>query len=318
MHSRMLAPASLAVLLAISAAARETKPRVFQDCDACPRMVALRGGPSPIGSPADEPERHKDEVVQHTATVAAFAVSETEITRAQFAAFVADTKRPMPSGCYTHGDGMDSTADLDAAASWRAPRFEQTDDHPVVCVTWQDASDYAAWLSRRTGEHYRLLDDSEWEYAARGGTATAYFWGASADRGCGYMNGGDQSLARALPRWVQTVARDRAAGWAGARILECDDGSAFTSAAGKYQPNALGVYDVAGNVWEWVENCRDESSAGHTPEAAATSCSLRGVRGGSWDDWPLELRSADRHKTPADARRNDIGFRLARALQTRK
>ena len=174
-------------------------------------MIALAGGPSVIGSPADEPERHKDEVLQHTEDIGAFAVSETEITRAQFAAFVAYTKRQMPIGCYTHGDGIDTTSDLDADASWRAPRFEQTDDHPVVCVTWEDAKDYVAWLSRKTGQSYRLLTDAEWEYAARAATTSAYFWGDDADRGCAWMNGGDPSLARALPPWTQAIARDLAA-----------------------------------------------------------------------------------------------------------
>jgi formylglycine-generating enzyme required for sulfatase activity len=280
-------------------------------------MIALAGGPSAVGSPADEPERHKDEVLQHTENVGAFAVSESEITRRQFAAFVADTKRQIPVGCYTHGDGMDTTSDLDASASWRAPRFDQTDDHPVVCVTWQDATDYVAWLSRRTGQSYRLLSDVEWEYAARAGTTSAYFWGDDADQGCAWMNGGDPSLARALPLWTQAVARDAAAGTVGARMIECEDGNAFTAAVRSYRPNALGLYDVAGNVWEWVDACRDpaaQSGAEHE-KTSNDQCTLRGVRGGSWDDWPLELRSADRHKTATDTRRNDVGFRIARSAR---
>jgi formylglycine-generating enzyme len=302
MNARTLTPFVLAVLLATFGARAESLRRPFQDCDECPRMIALPGGSATLGSPADEPERHGSEPLQYTARIVPFAVSETEITRAQFATFVAATKREIPVGCYTHGDGMDSTSDLDAVASWRAPRFEQTDDHPVVCITWQDATDYAAWLSRKTGQVYRLLSDAEWEYAARGGTVSAYFWGTSADSGCAYMNGGDRSLGKALPQWLQTIRRDRAAGSAGARVIECDDGSAFTSAVRRYQPNAFGLYDVAGNVWEWTENCRDPPG-----------CSKRSVRGGSWDDWPMELRSADRHQTPANTRRNDQGFRVARA-----
>ena len=260
MTTRLLVLLALAASLVAAVSHSQPAPEMFQDCPDCPRMIALAGGRAVIGSPADEPERHKNEVLQHTEDIGAFAVSEAEITRAQFAAFVADTKREIPVGCYTHGDGMDTTSDLDAAASWRAPRFEQTDDHPVVCVTWQDASDYAAWLSRRTGQSYRLPTDAEWEYAARAGTTSAYFWGDDADRGCAWMNGGDPSLARALPPWTKAVARDAAAGLAGARMLECDDGNAFTSAVRHYQPNAFGLYDVAGNVWEWVDACRDPPS----------------------------------------------------------
>jgi formylglycine-generating enzyme required for sulfatase activity len=314
MTKRSLVRVALAASLLADVSQSRSAPETFQDCPDCPRMIALAGGPSVIGSPADEPERHKDEVLQHTENIGAFAVSETEITRAQFAAFVADTKRQMPVGCYTHGDGMDTTSDLDAAASWRAPRFEQADDHPVVCVTWQDATDYAAWLSRVTGRRYRLLTDVEWEYAARAGTTSAYFWGDDADRGCDWMNGGDPSLARALPLWTQAVARDAAAGLIGARMIECEDGSAFTSPVRHYRPNAFGLYDVAGNVWEWVDACRDPPPAGANPEQWSNGrCTLRGVRGGSWDDWPLELRSADRHKTAPDTRRNDLGFRIARS-----
>jgi formylglycine-generating enzyme required for sulfatase activity len=304
---------ALAASLAAAPGLR-SEPATFQDCAECPRMIELPGGPAVIGSPAHEPERHGSEVLRHTEHIDAFAMSETEITLAQFAAFVADTQRRIPEGCYTHGDGMDSTSDLDAVASWRAPRFEQTDDHPVVCVTWQDATDYAAWLSRRTGQSYRLPSDAEWEYAARAGTTSAYFWGDDADRGCAWMNGGDPSLARALPPWTQTVARDRASGWLGARTLECDDGSAFTSAVRSYRPNAFGLYDVAGNVWEWVDACRDVPAAdAKQTETADDRCALRGVRGGSWDDWPMDLRSADRHKTVWDTRRNDVGFRVARS-----
>ena len=315
MTTRSLVPAALAASLVAAVSPSRSAPETFQDCPDCPRMIALPDGSSVIGSPADEPERHQTEPLQHTERIAAFAVSETEVTRGQFAAFVADTKREMPVGCYTHGDGMDTTSDLDAAASWRAPRFEQSDDHPVVCVTWEDASDYAAWLSRKTGQTYRLPSDAEWEYAARAGTTSAYFWGADADRGCDWMNGGDPSLSRALPLWPRAVARDKAAGVPGARMLECDDGSAFTSAARHYKPNAFGIYDVAGNVWEWVDACREyaPSTDGGTAGSSSDRCSLRGVRGGSWDDWPLELRSADRHKTAPDTRRNDVGFRIARS-----
>ena len=313
MNTRLLVPVALAASIVSAEPRSDSAAREFQDCPDCPRMVALAGGSAVIGSPADEPERHEKEVVQHTEAIGAFAVSETEITRGQFAAFVADTQRQIPVGCYTHGDGMDSTSDLDAKGSWREPRFEQSDEHPVVCVVWQDAKDYAAWLSRKTGQSYRLLSDAEWEYAARAGTMSAYFWGDSADRGCAYMNGGDPSLVRALPLWAQTVSRDRAAGEPGARILACDDGSAFTSAVRRYEPNTFGLYDVTGNVWEWVDACRDEASAATVDGSTNDRCELRGVRGGSWDDWPLELRSADRHKTKADTRRNDLGFRVARS-----
>jgi formylglycine-generating enzyme required for sulfatase activity/predicted methyltransferase len=295
-------------LLSIAASRGDGAPPTFQDCPVCPRMVALPGGFAVLGSPADEPERHKRERVRHAAKVAPLAVSATEITRAQFRAFVEATGRPMPAGCDTHGDGVDTTSDHDAGASWREPRFAQTDDHPVVCVDWQDAADYAAWLARTTGHAYRLPDDVEWEYAARGGASSAYFWGNDADQACAHMNGGDERLARALPPWRDAVRRDLEAGYAGARLVPCDDGSAFTAAVASYAPNAFGLYDVTGNVWEWVAGCGDAA-----PESDG-ACAKRGVRGGSWDDWPMDLRLADRHEVPPATRRNDTGFRVARDI----
>ena len=127
-------------------------------------------------------------------------------------------------------------------------------------MTWQDASDYAAWLARMTGQSYRLLTDVGMGICRSRGDDVRILWGDDADRGCAWMNGGDPSLARALPPWTQAVARDLAAGLPGARMLECDDGSAFTSAVRHYQPNAFGLYDVTGNVWEWVDTCPRPSS----------------------------------------------------------
>lgn len=298
--------AGLIALVPVAAARGDAAPRTFQDCPACPRMVALPGGFAVLGSPTDEPERHKRERLRHVAKVAPFTISATEVTRGQFRAFVDATGRRMPSGCDTHGDGKDTTSDHDPGASWQDPRFAQTDDHPVVCVDWQDAADYAAWLARETGRAYRLPDDVEWEYAARAGAASAYFWGDDAGKGCGHMNGGDDSLARALPPWRDAVRRDLEAGYAGARLVPCDDGNAFTAPVASYAPNAFGLYDVAGNAWEWVATCTDPGSG---PDGA---CAKRAVHGGSWDDWPMDLRLADRHRVPPSTRRNDTGFRVVR------
>ena len=181
--------------------------RTFRDCSECPAMVALPGGGLLIGSPESEPGRHGNEGPQRQLQIEAFAVSETEITRRQFRTFLDATHRQVEPGCDTHGDGTDGNWDHMPSASWSDPGFSQTDNHPVVCVTWQDARDYAAWVATRTGQPYRLLTEAEWEYAARAGTAGAFYWGDDEDAACRYANGGDRSLPRALPTWSIAIAR---------------------------------------------------------------------------------------------------------------
>jgi formylglycine-generating enzyme required for sulfatase activity len=307
-----------------SHAAPQPAARRIKDCADCPAMVVVPGGRFTIGSPETEPGRHKNEGPQRALDIATLAVSETEITRRQFSAFVRATRRTVAPGCDTHGDGADGNWDATPAASWMSPGFPQGDDHPVVCVTWQDAADYAAWLAARTGRPYRLLREAEWEYAARGGTTGAFYWGADEDAACPYANGGDRSLLRTLPAWSRAIAqavRDREPG---ARILECDDGAGFTRAVGGLRANAFGLHDMTGNVWEWVEDCfqpgayahlaADGRPAGHGADGAA--CERHRARGGSWDDYPIDLRSARRTVgLQLDARRNDTGFRVARGIK---
>lgn len=288
--------------------------RVIQDCPDCPRMIRIPGGSFTMGSPPDEIGRHAIEGPQPDVAIPAFALGATEVTRGQFEAFVRATGRPMPGGCFTHGDGADTSSDWDVGASWLAPAFAQASDHPVVCVTWQDAVDYAAWMSGKTGQRYRLPSEAEWEYAARGGTTTPFFWGTSADRSCTAVNGGDQSLARALPRWQAAIGEDLRSGNAIARLMECDDGNSFTSPVGQYRANPFGLHDIAGNVWEWTADCRSPRLPTDSRPIEEPPCTSRRNRGGSWDDYPDDLRSGRRAAIPPDTRRNDTGFRLAREL----
>src|SRR3954468_939964 len=193
--------------------------RAARDCPDCPAMVAIPGGSFLIGSPDDEPGRYRFEGPQHGVSIAAFAIGQTEVPRRESPAFVRDTPRPEAGGCLGLGDGTIGSGVDDPNASWRAPGFDQTDAHPVVCVSWQDAHDYAAWLAGKTGLDYRLPSESEWEYAARAGTTTPYYWGERADRGCDYMNGGDPSLVRAVPVWAETIGKALASGEAGAELV---------------------------------------------------------------------------------------------------
>ncbi len=159
---------------------------------------------------------------------------------------------------------------------WRDLGYRQTEREPVVCVNWQDARAYAEWLSRQTDKTYRLLSEAEWEYVARAGTKTARYWGEREEGQCRYVNGAD---SRTDLSWR----------------IGCDDGYARTAPVGSYAANGFGLYDVLGNVHEWVEDCWNESCAG-APRGGQMwttgDCSRRVGRGGSWSGSPRHLRSA--------------------------
>jgi formylglycine-generating enzyme required for sulfatase activity len=303
------------LLYAANAAAGGT----LQDCRACPRMVMIPAGSFTMGSPETEAERKKFEGPRENVRVAGFAIGETEVTRAQYAAFVRDTHRPdPPQGCYNFGfnevfDSSDVNAEvMDKRTSWRKHSFAQTDQHPVTCVSWQDATDYAAWLSRETGQRYRLPSEAEWEYAARAGTTTPYVWGTDETAACAYANVADTTLRRTNAFVRGQVEEALRTGLTAVRFVECDDGTTYTAPVRQRKPNAFGLYDVIGNVWEYVADCWQEPLPEDGRAHETPPCEFRRVRGGSWDDSPTELRSARRSRVRPDVPRNDAGFRVAR------
>ena len=163
---------------------------------------------------------------------------------------------------------------------------------PVINVSWNDAQAYVSWLSAQTGQRYRLLSEAEWEYVARAGTETARYWGESESGQCRYANGDED-------------------------YVECSDGYEYTAPVGSFAPNAFGLYDVLGNVWEWTGDCWNDSYAGAPTTGSAWQsgdCSRRVLRGGSWLNFPRFLRSADRNRNTTDNRSNFAGFRVARTL----
>lgn len=187
--------------------------------------------------------------------------------------------------------------------SWSTPGYPQQDDQPVVCVTWQEAQDYAAWLSKKTGSHYRLLSESEYEYVARAGSKAAYSWGAAGDNAqCGRVNGADVALQGDGPT--------------GQLYASCSDGFTFTSPVGHYPANAFGLFDTVGNVWAWVQDCYkgdyQVAPADGSPQRGGKDCRARVVRGGSWDSPPERLRAGARDG--AYGAYFNVGFRLARSL----
>jgi formylglycine-generating enzyme required for sulfatase activity len=156
---------------------------------------------------------------------------------------------------------------------------------PVTNVDWNDAKQYLAWLSRKTGKSYRLPTESEWEYAARGGVATNYYWGRAMEKGRANCSGCE------MPHSTQAVA------------------------TGSFPPNPYGLYDMAGNAAEWVEDCWNDSYRGAPADGAAWAkpqCQERVLRGGSFNNDPRYLRSASRFKYDFDVRYYTNGFRVLR------
>lgn len=286
----------------------------FRDCRGCPQMVTVPGGTFLMGAPPSEQGTAPLEQPVHHVAVRKFAAGRFDVSREEYASFVRATRRPTIKGCvYTGRPGPL----LDPEGSWLSLGFKQTARDPVVCITWPEATDYARWLSKRTGKHYRLLTEAEWEYAARAGTSTPYYWGVKADRehvNYGREHGFGKGLAEGKDRWV------------------------FTSPGGSFPPNGFGLYDMSGNVLQFVQDClalsyertpRDGSAYEVDAPLKATgdfsdlkgmnSCAFRVARGGDFGDPPEELRSAfrnfapDPHLTLDKYRSAGVGFRIARA-----
>ena len=158
-------------------------------------------GAVPIGN-----ERHNIQPV-HMVTLGPFSIGKYEVTRGEYAAFVKDSGRPAGGNCETISPKTE-ILEHEPSATWEKPGFAQTDRDPVVCVSWEDAKAYAGWLSKKTGKHYRLLSESEWEYAARAGTTTHYWWGDDPALKCKYANGADQSAKQQYKTWTRATACD--------------------------------------------------------------------------------------------------------------
>jgi len=256
-------------------AARPTAGQTFRDCVDCPEMMQLAPGSFVMGSTPEEREREGVPAVWGDAegpprpvTIGdSFAIGRYEVSLGEFALFVQVTAYPMGQSC------------------WRNPGFEQTYGDPVVCVTWNDAKAYAAWLSRVTGKTYRLPTEAEWEYAARANTKTARYWGDDLQEICTHAN------------VLETV-------------VKCVDGYTHTAPVGQFRPNAFHLHDMLGNVAEWVEDCWRPRNEGVPTDGS--NCAVRGTRGGSWNNEPWRVRAAARAGTPPGTRSGEIGFRLVR------
>ena len=284
--------------------------QTFRDCPNCPEMVPLPTGEFLMGSTGEElvrtgaPNKYWfiSQRPKHPVSIKSFAIGKYAVTRGEFAAFVRETGYDS-KGCQTY---QENTWKQSEANDWRSPGFEQTDRHPVVCVSWDDAQRYVSWLNGNVGEHgdgpYRLPSEAEWEYAARAGTTTERFWGDDESRQCEYANGGDQTAKERYP---------------GLTTATCRDGYIWTAPVGSFRPNPWGLYDMLGNVAQWTEDCWNNDYSGAPSDGSAWksgNCGGRVARGGAWVTLPFGLRSTVRHNLNQDIRSGYAGFRVAKTL----
>lgn len=269
----------------------------FKDHERGPEMVIVPAGTFLLGSPHDEPEREPWEQgtegpLHAVEFPSAFAIGRHAVTREEFAAFVDATGYAIdPGALCLQGQEWRLNPEL----SWDNPGFPQEADHPVVCVSWEDANAYAAWLAKTSGQPYRLPTESEREYATRAGRPTPFWWGSSITPGQANYNGGYIYAGGGL----KGVFR------------------AGTSRVWSFAANPWGLFNVHGNVWEWCEDAWHNSYVGAPADGTAPApgdCGNRVLRGGSWINQPRFLRSATRFGFSPSARSYNFGFRVVRSL----
>jgi formylglycine-generating enzyme required for sulfatase activity len=301
-------PASVAVSTPVATPVTAPAPQAgstFKDCADCPEMVVIPAGSFTMGSNAAEQALANTAGVgknftdrenpQHSVSVRSFAAGRYAVTKGQFAAFAKakayQTEAEKDDGCFAW---TGTEWKKDKAYNWRSPGFNQADDHPVACVSWNDAQAYAQWLSQTTGKAYRLPSEAEREYAARAGSQTAFWWGNSINTNQANYNGNYAYNGSEKGLYRQT-----------------------TVAVNSFAANPFGLYNMHGNVLEWTQDCWNETYQGAPTDGSAWAtgdCSQRVLRGGSWGNIPAILRSAIRHGDAAVGRFTITGFRLARTL----
>jgi formylglycine-generating enzyme required for sulfatase activity len=249
----------LVLTSAVIAEERREPFSTFRDCDMCPEMVVIPPGQFRMGD-LHGGGMYWEKPVHDVRIDYSFAVGKYEVMFAEWDACISD------EGCGNY-----------RLIDWDWGRGNR----PAINVSWDDAKEYVAWLSRKTGQDYRLLSESEWEYAARGGATTQYSWGNS-------IGSDNANCSGCGSKWD----------------------TAKTSPTGSFRPNGFGLFDVHGNVWEWVEECWHDSYN----DAPGGECGQRVLRGGSFVSGPRNLRVATRSWDAADYRLVDNGFRIARTL----
>lgn len=262
-----------------------------------PPMVSIPAGSFYMGSDRGR----EDERPVRKVSVPAFQMGKYEVTVAEFKKFIDDTGYEMPNNCYQYVLGGPNQE----LASWNDTIYKFSDNHPVVCLPQKAAADYAKWLSKKTGKDYRLPTEAQWEYTLRAGTATRHFFGEKQDaaKSCQYANISDWYAADMSAK-IFTGANVR-------DIEQCSDNEATLAMVGLYEPNPFGVYDMVGNVMEYLADCYVDNYKNAPTDGSAVitdECKTHVVRGGSWH-W-LPWYSSERSSMGSDFLGALEGFRL--------
>jgi sulfatase modifying factor 1 len=283
-------------------------------------FVLVPPGTFLMGTPEDEPGHKGAEYAEgprhEVALTKPFYLGKYEVTMGQFRKFVAATKHVTDGEKNGGGHAHDEKAVWKhrPGTNWKKPGFagpfELKDEHPVVHVSHTDALAFCNWLASRaekgTLKEYGLPTEAQWEWACRAGAATRYWWGEAEDRAGKVANVGDRTLKKVHPDWPRAV-------------MPMDDGFAFVAPVGSFKPNAFGLHDMLGNVWEFCS-----TRFGPYPKGPVTDPgdldSKRGfaVRGGGWSNAPTDVRSGVRNADPPTFCHSNLGFRVALAISQAK
>lgn len=294
-------PALVATTI-LGATARAQAPAApaaaFKDCETCPQMQQIPRGEVTGGSHPDTIDRSAGEGPKRRVQIGYdLAVARHELTRAQWQEFTAASGYATEAGCQFYDGHYGYVMEHD----WRTPGYPQRVNHPVVCVSVKDAEAYVGWLSGRTGRAYRLPSSVEFEYFNRAGADTPWFWGTSSTAACEYSNIGDNGIKPFYPKQG---------------VHNCSDDYLYTAPVGSFKPNAFGLFDTVGNVFEWTTDCWhpdfNGAPADGSPwlEANGGDCRFRRPRGGSWVSGLNWTRASAQSKDPYEYRSFLLGFRV--------
>lgn len=266
-----------------------------------PEMVPIPSGTFLMGCINPMPWHcYPEEKPVHSVTIKTFEIGKYEVTNAQFVAFLNVVER-RGTKSEPWFDTKDEDSDSQIIGSVGHFKVEHgKENFPVINVSWFGAKAYVKWLRRETGKHYRLPTEAEWEYAARAGTTTKYWWGNEASHD--YANYGEtkccpRGVVKGADKWLQSAP------------------------VGSFPNNGFGLHDMHGNVWEWVEDCWHKTYNNAPRDGSAWlkaddgNCHSRVLRGGSWVSVPRFLRSANRDGNMSGNRDDNFGFRIARTLE---